>query len=102
MGTFVKVATIDELASGQAKLVEIDHKRIALFNVSGRYFAIDDACPHRGAPLSEGELEGETVVCPWHGAIFELATGEVKRFPAADGVTTYAVRLEGGEIAIAV
>jgi nitrite reductase/ring-hydroxylating ferredoxin subunit len=102
MATFVKVARTDELSSGQGKLVEVDQKRIALFNVGGRYYAIDDRCPHRGGPLSEGELEGEAVVCPWHGAIFDVATGEVKRFPAAVGVATYEVRVEGGEVAIAV
>jgi nitrite reductase (NADH) small subunit len=102
MAAFVKVAKIDELPSGEGRLVEINQKRIALFNVDGRYYALDDVCPHRGAPLSEGEIEGEAVVCPWHGAIFELATGEVRRFPAATGVATYEVRLEGGEIAIAV
>jgi 3-phenylpropionate/trans-cinnamate dioxygenase ferredoxin subunit len=102
MATFMKVATIDELPSGVAKLVEVNQKRIALFNVGGRCYAIDDTCPHRGAPLSEGDVEGETVVCPWHGAIFELATGEVKRYPASVGVTTYEVRLEDGAISIAI
>jgi nitrite reductase/ring-hydroxylating ferredoxin subunit len=102
MATFVKVGKVDELPSGEGKLIEVNRKRIALFNVDGRYYAIDDVCPHRGAPLSEGEIEGEAVVCPWHGAMFELATGEVRRFPAAAGVATYEVRLEGGEIAIAV
>jgi nitrite reductase/ring-hydroxylating ferredoxin subunit len=102
MATFVKVGKIDELPSGEGKLVEVNQKRIALFNVGGKYYAIDDVCPHRGGPLSEGEIEGEAVVCPWHGAIFELATGEVRRFPAAAGVTTYAVCLEGGEITVAV
>jgi nitrite reductase/ring-hydroxylating ferredoxin subunit len=102
MPAFVKVATMAELPSGEAKLVEVNQKRIALFNVNGRYYAIDDVCPHRGAPLSEGELEGEAVVCPWHGAIFDLVTGEVKRYPAAVGIATYEIRLEGGEIAVAV
>ena len=76
MATFVTVARTDELASGQGKLVEVHHKRLALFNIEGRYFAIDDVCPHRGGPLSEGELEGGAVVCPWHGAMFDLATGK--------------------------
>jgi nitrite reductase/ring-hydroxylating ferredoxin subunit len=102
MASFVTVATTDELTPGQGRLVQVHDKRIALFNIGGRYYAIDDECPHRGGPLSEGELEGAAVVCPWHGAIFDLATGEVTRFPATSGVSTYAVRVEGGEIAIAV
>jgi nitrite reductase/ring-hydroxylating ferredoxin subunit len=102
MATFVTVARTDELAPGQGKLVEVNHKRLALFNVEGRYFAIDDVCPHRGGPLSEGELEGGAVVCPWHGSMFDLATGRVTRSPATAGVATYDVRVEGEEIAIAV
>jgi nitrite reductase (NADH) small subunit len=102
MATFVTVARTDELAPGQGKLVEVNQKRIALFNVDGRYYAIDDVCPHRGGPLSEGDLEGATVVCPWHGAVFDVATGEVTRSPAAVGVATYEVRIEGKEIAVAV
>jgi nitrite reductase/ring-hydroxylating ferredoxin subunit len=96
------VARTDELAPGQGKLVEVRQKRIALFNVGGRYHALDDTCPHRGAPLSEGELEGAAVVCPWHGAILDLATGNVTRPPAVAGIATYDVRLDGEEIAIAV
>jgi nitrite reductase/ring-hydroxylating ferredoxin subunit len=104
MGTFVTVARTDDLQPGQGRLVELNHKRIALFNVGGRYYAIDDVCPHRGGPLSEGDLEGAAVVCPWHGAVFDLATGGVSRFPAVagGGVATYDVRVEGTEIAIAV
>src|SRR5262245_39831035 len=102
MAMFVTVVKTDDLQPGQGKLVEVNHKRIALFNVGGRYYAIDDVCPHRGGPLSEGELERGTVVCPWHGAIFDLNTGAVTRLPATAGVTTYEVRVEGEGIAVAV
>jgi nitrite reductase (NADH) small subunit len=102
MPTFVTVARTDELAPGKGKLIEVNQKRIALFNVEGRYYAIDDTCPHLGGPLSEGDLEGEKVVCPWHGAVFDVATGEVTRSPAAIGVATYDVRIDGEQIAVAV
>jgi nitrite reductase/ring-hydroxylating ferredoxin subunit len=102
MVTFITVARTDELTPGQGKLVEVNQKRIALFNVNGCYYALDDMCPHRGGPLSEGELEGTAVVCPWHGASFDLATGNVTRAPAAAGVMTYEVRLDGEAITIAV
>jgi len=102
MATFITVARTDELPPGHGKLVEVKHKRIALFNVGGRYYALDDRCPHRGAPLSEGDLEGETVVCPWHAAVFDLATGNVIQPPAAGRVATYDVCLNGEEITIAV
>lgn len=102
MATFVTVAKTHELAQDQGKLVEINRKRIALFNVGGRYYAIDDMCPHRGGPLSKGEIAGTTVVCPWHDASFDLATGAVTRSPAETGVAVYAVRIEGEDISIAV
>jgi nitrite reductase/ring-hydroxylating ferredoxin subunit len=102
MVTFIKVARTDELTPGQGKLVEVESKRIALFNAGGCYYALDDVCPHRGAPLSEGELEGATVICPWHGAIFDLATGNATRPPAATGVIAYEVRLDGEEITLAI
>jgi nitrite reductase/ring-hydroxylating ferredoxin subunit len=102
MATFVQVATTGELSPGQGKLVEVNQKRIALFNKGGQFYAIDDMCPHRGASLSEGELDGETVVCPWHGALFELRTGAVTRPPAAIGVMTYETRVQGDAIEIAI
>ncbi len=102
MATFIQVATTSELSPGQGKFVEVNNTRIALFNVGGRYYAIDDTCPHRGGPLSEGDVDGETAICPWHGAIFDLRTGAVKRPPAAVGVTSYAVRVAGEQIEIAV
>jgi nitrite reductase/ring-hydroxylating ferredoxin subunit len=102
MVAFVRVATTHELSPGQGKLIEVHQKRIALFNIAGQFYAIDDTCPHRGAPLSEGELTGEAVVCPWHGAIFELRTGAVTCPPAASGVATYETRVQGDAIEIAV
>jgi 3-phenylpropionate/trans-cinnamate dioxygenase ferredoxin subunit len=102
MAIFVQVATTRELSPGHGKLVEVNQKRIALFNMGGQFYAIDDMCPHRGASLSEGELDGETVVCPWHGALFELRTGAVTRPPAAIGVMTYETRVQGEAIEIAI
>jgi nitrite reductase/ring-hydroxylating ferredoxin subunit len=102
MVTFMRVATTHELSPGQGKLIEVQQKRIALFNVAGQFYAIDDMCPHRGGPLSEGELVGEAVVCPWHGAIFELRTGAVTCPPAAGGVMTYETRVQGDAIEIAI
>jgi nitrite reductase/ring-hydroxylating ferredoxin subunit len=100
MAEFVKIAKVDEVAPGQGKLVEAQGKKIALFNVGGSFYAIDGACTHRGGPLSEGALNGVEVTCPWHGAAFDVTTGEVKRFPAPTGVASYPTRVEGGEIEI--
>lgn len=100
MVEFVKVATTGELAPGWGKLVEVSDKRIALFNVDGTYYAIDDECTHEGGPLSEGDLAGDIVECPWHLAQFNVKTGEVVSPPATDPVPSYRVKVEGEDILI--
>ncbi len=102
MAGFVKVATTGDLAPGQGKMVEVDGKKIALFNLEGSFYAIHDTCTHRGGPLSEGEIEGEQVTCPWHGAIFDIKSGEVLGPPAPKGVARYNVRVAGTDIEVEV
>ena len=74
MAEFVKVASISELEVGSCKTVEVNGKAIALFNVDGQVFALDNACLHQGGPLGEGMLEGEVVTCPWHFWEFNVRT----------------------------
>jgi nitrite reductase/ring-hydroxylating ferredoxin subunit len=100
MAGFVKVAKSDEIAPGQGKLIEVEGKRIALFNVDEHFYAIDDTCTHRGGPLSEGVLKGREVTCPWHGAVFDVTTAEVLRPPAPREVARYNVRVVGGDIEV--
>jgi nitrite reductase/ring-hydroxylating ferredoxin subunit len=102
MAGFVKVAQSDEIAPGQGKMIEVGGKKIALFNVEGSFYAIDDTCTHRGGPLSEGSLDGKEVTCPWHGAIYDVITGEVLSPPAPKGVARYNVRVEGTDIEVEV
>lgn len=97
MAEFVKVARTEDVAPGQGKMVEVNGKKIAVFNVEGAYYAIDDTCTHHGGPLSEGELAGKEVTCPWHGAIFDVTTGEVLGPPAPKGVSRYNVRVSGND-----
>lgn len=98
MPEYVKVAQARELEANHGKLVEVEGKKIALFNVDGKFYAIDNTCTHRGGPLSEGELEGDEVTCPWHGAKFKVSSGEVLRPPAPQGVSSYKVRVNGPDI----
>src|SRR5437660_1379090 len=97
---FVKVATLAELPAGSGKQVTVNGKKIALFNLGGNVVAIDDTCPHRGAPLSEGEVSGSEVMCPWHGARFDLNTGGNLCPPARSGVAVFQVQLQGDEIQV--
>ena len=100
MGEFVKVATTGVIAPGEGKLVDAAGKKIALFNVDGTFYAIDETCTHRGGPLSEGMLMGKEVTCPWHGAVFDVTTGNVLGAPAPRGVVSYKVRVEGDDIEV--
>lgn len=102
MAELVTVAKTTELGSGKAKAVQVKGQTIALFNIGGAYYAIDDTCTHQGGPLSEGEVEGTTVTCPWHGAQFNLTSGDALSPPAPEGVKSYKVHVEGDEIRLEV
>jgi 3-phenylpropionate/trans-cinnamate dioxygenase ferredoxin component len=91
-----RVCKKSEIRKGCA--VHIDDPEIAVFNVNGELFAIKDLCTHDDARLSEGELTGETIVCPWHGACFSVKTGEVLSLPATESVETFPVVLQGDEV----
>ena len=97
---FTKLATIEELPAGTARAVVINGRKLALFNLGGNLYAIEDTCPHRGGPLSEGECDGTTVICPWHGARFDLRSGAVLSPPASSGVMAFKVQLVGNEVQI--
>ncbi len=100
MGTFHKVAAVNELTPGASKAVEVGGQQIALFNIGGTYYAIGDACTHRGGSLSEGVVEGTKVTCPLHGAQFEVTTGKNLTPPAPGEVPSYKVRVEGSDVQI--
>ena len=102
MAEFVKVARAEEIAPGQGKLAGVKGKEIALFNIDGSFYAIDNSCTHVGGLLSEGELDGHQVTCPWHGSVFDVTTGEVLGPPAGKGVTSYNTRVEGGDVEVEV
>jgi nitrite reductase/ring-hydroxylating ferredoxin subunit len=98
MGKFVKVATTGVIAPGEGKLVDAAGKKIALFNVDGTFYAIDETCTHRGGPLSEGMLMGTEVTCPRHDPVFDVRTDSVLAPPAPQDVARYNVRVEGEDI----
>ena len=100
MPEFIKVATTEELADQQAKVVELEGQKIALFRLDGAFYAVSDTCTHRGGPLSEGTVEGTEVTCPWHGAKFDLRTGAVLGPPARQGVRGYPVRVTGTDVEV--
>jgi 3-phenylpropionate/trans-cinnamate dioxygenase ferredoxin subunit len=100
VGEFVKVTSTSEIAPGQARLVNVKGRQIVLFNVEGAFFALDNACTHEEGPLAEGDVEGYEVTCPWHGARFDIRTGEVLCPPAYDAVARYNVRVTGTDLEV--
>lgn len=100
MTDFVTVATTDELSPGERLVVEINRKWIAIFNVGGQYYAIEDMCTHDGGELADGELIGCEIVCSRHGARFDLRDGHVTHPPALVDVPSYETRIVGNEVQI--
>ena len=85
---------------GENTAVEAGGQKVALFNVDGNYYAVADTCTHRGGPLSEGAASGTRVTCPWHGATFDLTTGNALSPPAPSSVSCYKVHVEGNDLKI--
>jgi 3-phenylpropionate/trans-cinnamate dioxygenase ferredoxin component len=96
----LRVCAKSELPPGQVK--RIDEPAIAVFNVGGTFFAISDICTHAEGYLSEGQVTGETVECPLHGATFDLHTGEALTPPAIEPVQTYRVVLQDDDVLVEV
>jgi 3-phenylpropionate/trans-cinnamate dioxygenase ferredoxin component len=111
MAQFVKVAKMSELpehkgtleeVEGKGTLLEVEGNRIALFNLDGEVFAIDDTCAHEGGPLSEGTVQGDEVVCPWHGSRFSIMSGAARALPAMEDVASYKVRVTDDDVEVEV
>ncbi len=99
MAEFVRVTGTGDVASGSGIVAEVNDKSIAIFNVDGTYYAIDNTCVHRGGPLGEGELEGDTVTCPWHGWQYNVKTGACINNPSAT-LKSYEVKVEGTDVKV--
>ena len=101
MSDFVRVASTSELSAGQAMVVELGGRSIAVFNVNGEFYALDNICAHRGGPLGEGFVDRNnlTVQCPWHGWVYSLATG-VSPIDSMLKVEKFDVMVEGDEIRV--
>lgn len=92
------VARKSEIADGTTKRVTVGEKSVLLCNVEGEIFAIEDVCTHDGGALDQGELMGDRIMCPRHGAFFDVKTGDALTLPAIVPVETFKVRVNGDEI----
>lgn len=96
---FAKVARVSDIPPGERKLVEFESVRIAIFNLDGQLYAIEDTCTHDGGPLVEGKvLNGCEIECPRHGARFDIRTGAALSMPAYTPTNTYAVEIVGDDV----
>lgn len=98
---FVKVADTSQIEEGHNKIIFFRNKEIVIFNIQGESYALENLCPHRGGPLSEGEIYKGIVTCPWHGARFDLKTGTGIKGPHRHNVGSYRIKVEGTAIKIA-
>jgi nitrite reductase/ring-hydroxylating ferredoxin subunit len=94
---FVLAAKIADVPVGSVHEVQVAGKAVALANVDGKFFAINNTCLHRGGPLVEGSLQGKTVTCPWHGWEYDVTTGKLLQNPTM-GVACYATEVRGEEV----
>lgn len=100
MSDWVDVAPVAELPPGARRVVSVENTQIAVFNLDGRYYAIEDVCTHDGGELASGACEGDVIVCPRHGARFSIKTGAVLAPPAYEPVATFPVRVENGVVQV--
>jgi len=95
---FIEIGLESELENGGRLFVEVDGQAIVVFNIAGELFAIADLCSHDNGPLVEGDVEEYQVVCPRHGARFDIRTGKALSLPAVVDIPTYPVRVNQGKI----
>lgn len=97
---FYSVASTSEINNGDRLFIEIEDQYLVVFNIAGNYFAIADLCSHDDGPLGDGEVEDHQIICPRHGARFDLKTGEALTFPAVEDIPAYPIRVIDGRIEV--
>ncbi len=100
MARWVRVGRADEVGPGQKKIFEVDGTLVVVVNLAGEYFCVEDMCTHDGGPLGEGDLDDGQLVCPRHGARFDVRTGDALTLPAFEPVATYQVKVQDGDLLI--
>ena len=95
---YVRVAAADQIPPGGVAVASVAGRTIAIFNVEGTFYAIDDTCTHEYSPLSQGPRHADIVTCPKHGSRFNVRTGRVLSLPAVVPASTYPVKVEDGQI----
>ena len=100
MSDWVDVAPAEGFPAGSRHTVDVEDVAVIVFNLDGKYFAIEDVCTHDYSSLDEGELDGDRIICPRHGARFNVRTGEALTAPAYDPIPTFPVRVHNGTVQV--
>lgn len=100
--SYYPICSTEDLPEGERLFIELGDDPVVILNINGEYFAIDDICTHDQGPLGDGEIEDHQIVCPRHGARFDIRTGKVLTLPAVRGVSSYPIRVVDGMIEIGV
>jgi 3-phenylpropionate/trans-cinnamate dioxygenase ferredoxin component len=97
---FLEIAPADQVPDGERVFLEVEGKSIVLFNLAGTFFAIGDVCSHDNGPVGDGEIEEMEIICPRHGARFDIRTGKATSLPAVRDIPSYPVRVVHGMLEI--
>jgi 3-phenylpropionate/trans-cinnamate dioxygenase ferredoxin component len=98
MADFFRVCKIADVPDPGKGVFEVDDRFIVLFHLEGKFYALDDACTHDGGPLGEGIIEGYQIICPRHGARFDIRTGLALSMPAVHSTTAHEVKIVGNDV----
>lgn len=103
MSNFVRIASVDEIPMGSFKAFEVNDESILVVHTADDgYFALINQCSHDAAPISDGKLALDEVICTRHGARFDVKTGEVRRAPAVVPIETFELKIEGNDLLVQV
>ena len=99
---FVDIAPASELPNGERLFVDVGDKTLVIFNIAGQFFSIGDVCSHDDGPVGDGDIEGFNIICPRHGAEFDIRSGKVMQMPAVVDIPAYPVRVVEGMIQVGI
>lgn len=100
MTEWIDVCAENAIADNENIVIEVDGTEVAVFKINGQFYAIEDVCSHDGAEIASGQLDGDEIICPRHGARFCVKTGEVKCAPAYENIDTFPVQIVNGQLQV--